>query len=268
MAASGRFMTDLRQQLAYGLPRRQGLYDPAWEKDSCGVGFVCDIKGRASRRIVDTAEHMNCCMVHRGGLGYEANTGDGAGVLTALPHEFLAKVVKADLGVDLPPLGSYGAGIVFLSRDPSERARCKAVVEEEVVSAGQRLLGWRDVPTAAHAADIGKAARASMPAMEQLFIAAQGVQGDALGAQALPHSQSRDASSARRRDAPRTAAGVLRQLVGQGDRLQGDAHAASALSVLPGPAGRTTTNRIWRWFIRGFPPIRSRPGIGRSRTAS
>ena len=173
-------MTDLRQQLAYGLPRRQGLYDPAWEKDSCGVGFVCDIKGRASRRIVDTAEHMNCCMVHRGGLGYEANTGDGAGVLTALPHEFLAKVVKADLGVDLPPLGSYGAGIVFLPRDPSERARCKAVVEEEVASAGQRLLGWRDVPTAADAADIGKAARASMPAMEQLFIAAQGVQGDAL----------------------------------------------------------------------------------------
>ena len=173
-------MTDLRQQLAYGLPRRQGLYDPAWEKDSCGVGFVCDIKGRASRRIVDTAEHMNCCMVHRGGLGYEANTGDGAGVLTALPHEFLAKVVKADLGVDLPPLGSYGAGIVFLPRDPSERARCKAVVEEEIASAGQRLLGWRDVPTAADAADIGKAARASMPAMEQLFIAAQGVQGDAL----------------------------------------------------------------------------------------
>ena len=173
-------MTDLRQQLAYGLPRRQGLYDPAWEKDSCGVGFVCDIKGRASRRIVDTAEHMNCCMVHRGGLGYEANTGDGAGVLTALPHEFLAKVVKADLGVDLPPLGSYGAGIVFLPRDPGERARCKAVVEEEVVSAGQRLLGWRDVPTAADAADIGKAARASMPAMEQLFIAAEGVQGDAL----------------------------------------------------------------------------------------
>ena len=173
-------MTDLRQQLAYGLPRRQGLYDPAWEKDSCGVGFVCDIKGRASRRIVDTAEHMNCCMVHRGGLGYEANTGDGAGVLTALPHEFLAKVVEADLGVDLPALGSYGAGIVFLPRDPSERARCKAVVEEEVASAGQRLLGWRDVPTAADAADIGKAARASMPAMEQLFIGAEGVQGDAL----------------------------------------------------------------------------------------
>ena len=173
-------MKNLRQQLALGLPSPQGLYDPAREKDACGVGFVCDIKGRASRRIVETAEHMNCCMVHRGGLGFEANTGDGAGVLTALPHRFLAKVVKAALGVELPPPGRYGAGIVFLPRDAGERARCKAVVEEEIASAGQRLLGWRDVPTAPDAADIGSAARASMPAMEQLFIAANGVEGDAL----------------------------------------------------------------------------------------
>ena len=173
-------MKNLRQQLALGLPSPQGLYDPAREKDACGVGFVCDIKGRASRRIVETAEHMNCCMVHRGGLGFEANTGDGAGVLTALPHRFLAKVVKAALGVELPPPGRYGAGIVFLPRDAGERARCKAVVEREIASAGQRLLGWRDVPTAPDAADIGSAARASMPAMEQLFIAANGVEGDAL----------------------------------------------------------------------------------------
>ncbi len=173
-------MKNLRQQLALGLPSPQGLYDPAREKDACGVGFVCDIKGRASRRIVETAEHMNCCMVHRGGLGFEANTGDGAGVLTALPHRFLAKVVKAALGVELPPPGRYGAGIVFLPRDAGERARCKAVVEQEIASAGQRLLGWRDVPTAPDAADIGSAARASMPAMEQLFIAANGVEGDAL----------------------------------------------------------------------------------------
>ena len=174
-------MTDLRQQLAYGLPNRQGLYDPGWEKDACGVGFVCDIKGRASRRIVETAEHMNCCMVHRGGLGFEANTGDGAGVLTALPHKFLAKTVQAALGVELPPPGRYGAGIVFLPRDAGERAHCKAVIEQEIASAGQRLLGWREVPTAPDAADIGNAARASMPAMAQLFIAAaEGVEGDAL----------------------------------------------------------------------------------------
>ena len=134
-------LPSLEKQLTYGLPQRRGLYDPALERDSCGVGFICDIKGRASREIVDTAGHMNCCMVHRGGLGYEKNTGDGAGILTALPHRFLAKVAKADLDIDLPGPGRYGAGIVFLPRDAEERAHCKAVIAEEVVAAGQELLG-------------------------------------------------------------------------------------------------------------------------------
>ena len=171
-------MSTLKEQLALGLPPRQGLYDPALEKDACGVGFVCDIKGRASRRIVETAEHMNCCMVHRGGLGYEKNTGDGAGVLTALPHRFLAKAAKAELGIELPAPGRFGAGIVFLPRDAEQRKRCKAVIAEEIESAGQRLLGWRQVPIRADEAGIGGAARAAMPAMEQLFIGATDVEGD------------------------------------------------------------------------------------------
>ena len=172
-------MSAPNSQLAYGLPPRQGLYDPALEKDACGVGFICHIKGRASRSIVDAAEHMNCCMMHRGGIGYEKNTGDGAGVLTALPHSFLAKAAKADLDIELPAPGQYGAGIVFLPRNDDERCRCKAVVGEEIAAAGQRLLGWREVPTAPDDADIGRAARAAMPAMEQLFVAANGVAGDA-----------------------------------------------------------------------------------------
>ena len=172
-------MPGLEQQLTLGLPRRAGLYDPANEKDACGVGFVCDIKGRASRDILDTAEHMNCCMVHRGGVGYERNTGDGAGVLTALPHKFLAKVAKAELGIDLPAAGQYGAGIVFLPRDAAERATCKRAIAEEVDAAGQRLLGWRPLPTRPDEARIGEAARACMPVMEQLFIGASGAQGDA-----------------------------------------------------------------------------------------
>ena len=171
-------MSTLKEQLALGLPPRQGLYDPALEKDACGVGFVCDIKGRASRRIVETAEHMNCCMVHRGGLGYEKNTGDGAGVLTALPHRFLAKAAKAELGIELPAPGRFGAGIVFLPRDAEQRKRCKAVIAEEIESAGQRLLGWRQVPIRADDAGIGGAARAAMPAMEQLFIGTMDVEGD------------------------------------------------------------------------------------------
>ena len=172
-------MSELDRQLTLGLPQRQGLYDPAQEKDSCGVGFICDIKGRASREIIDSAGHMNCCMVHRGGLGYEKNTGDGAGILTGIPHKFLAKAAKRDLGIDLPGPGHYGAGIVFLPRTEDERARCKAVIEEEIANAGQRLLGWRLVPTRPDEADIGNAARASMPAMEQLFIGSD-LEGDAL----------------------------------------------------------------------------------------
>ena len=75
-------------------PPAQGLYNPDQEKDSCGIGFVCDIKGRASNQILRDAQRMNCCMEHRGGVGFEKNTGDGAGILTALPHKLLRAVVR------------------------------------------------------------------------------------------------------------------------------------------------------------------------------
>ena len=94
----------MTQRRPFGLPDAQGLYDPAYEKDGCGVGFVCNIKGKASHQILLDAEHMNRCMDHRGGVGYEKNSGDGAGVLTALPHKLLRRVAKADLGIDLPYL--------------------------------------------------------------------------------------------------------------------------------------------------------------------
>ena len=108
--------SELSKQLSLGLPKRHGLYDPAFEKDACGVGFICDIKGRASREIIEQAEHINCCMVHRGGVGYEQNTGDGAGILTGLPHKFFSRVADTDLGIELPKPGKYGAGIIFLPR--------------------------------------------------------------------------------------------------------------------------------------------------------
>ena len=174
-------MRSLEEQLTLGLPEPYGLYRPAAERDSCGVGFICDIRGRASNRIIRDAEHMNCCMVHRGGLGYEKNTGDGAGILTGLPHALLARVARESLSVELPAPGAYGAGNVFLPRDAAERAHCKRVVEEVVAAAGQQLLGWRSLPTDPDGADIGNAARAAMPHMEQLFIgAAAGLSGDAL----------------------------------------------------------------------------------------
>ena len=155
-----------------GLPPAQGLYDPQHEHESCGVGFVCDIKGRPSHSILEDARHINCCMVHRGGLGYEANTGDGAGILTGLPHRLLSRFAQESFGERLPEPGEYGVGNVFLPRDASERAHCMKLIENLVESEGQECLGWRDVPHDETRADLGSAAIASMPYLAQLFIKA------------------------------------------------------------------------------------------------
>src|SRR3954469_14157245 len=128
-------------------PPKQGLYDPAFEHDSCGVGFVAHIKGKRSHQILIDAEEVLRNMDHRGACGCETNTGDGAGILTALPHEFLAKVVKADLGLELPGPDQFAAGNVFLPQKESERNFCKQVVEQYIAEQGQRLIGWRKVPT-------------------------------------------------------------------------------------------------------------------------
>jgi glutamate synthase (NADPH/NADH) large chain len=153
-------------------PEKQGLYDPANEHDSCGVGFVAHIKGQRSHQIVLDAEEVLRNMDHRGACGCEANTGDGAGILTALPHEFLQKVVQADLGVQLPEPGRFAAGNVFLPQLETEREKCKKTVEEIIAAQGQKLVGWREVPTDKQAADIGPTAQAGEPKIEQLVIAA------------------------------------------------------------------------------------------------
>jgi len=107
-------------------PERQGLYDPRNEKDGCGIGFLAHIKGQRSHQIVVDANEMLINLSHRGTCGCEPNTGDGAGFLTALPHEFLAKVAKKDLQVDLPHAGKFAAGVVFLPTNNSEREPQKA----------------------------------------------------------------------------------------------------------------------------------------------
>ncbi len=156
-----------------GWPKKQGLYDPAYEHDACGVGFVAHIKGERSRQIIVDADEMLKRMTHRGACGCEENTGDGAGILTALPYEFLEKVAKAELTAALPVRGQYGAGIVFLPQNPAERDICKQTVNQVVAEQGQTLIGWRAVPTDAQAADIGPAARSREPAMEMLIVGAQ-----------------------------------------------------------------------------------------------
>ncbi len=146
-----------------------GLYDPQFEHDSCGVGFVAHIKGHKSHDIIKNALTMLENMDHRGACGCEANTGDGAGILTGLPHEFLVKVAKRDANITLPPKGRYGAGIVFLPTDNEQRVVFEKIVEKTIGEQGQKFLGWRELSV--DNSTIGFSARRTEPKMKMLFVA-------------------------------------------------------------------------------------------------
>src|ERR1051325_5143318 len=139
-----------------GPPPKQGLYDPQFEHDSCGVGFVVNMKGVKSHTIVRQALQILLNLDHRGACGCEANTGDGAGILMQMPHEFLKKAT-APLGFQLPAYGQYGAGMLFMPRDAKQREAVKAALAKIISEEGQTLLGWRDVPT--DNSSLGKTAR-------------------------------------------------------------------------------------------------------------
>ena len=161
-------------------PGKIGLYDPAYEHDACGVGFIAHVRGERSHRLMQQAAHMLTQMDHRGACGCEPNTGDGAGMLTALPHALLRRVAADEFGAELGAPGTFSAGVFFLPQDGGERALCRRVVEEIVAERGQQLIGWRRVPTRPEVADIGATAIDSMPVIEQLFIrAADGLDQDA-----------------------------------------------------------------------------------------
>ena len=144
-----------------------GLYEPRSEHDSCGIGFVVDMKGRKSHAIVQKALTVLRNLMHRGACGCEENTGDGAGILLQMPDRFLREKCSA-LGLCLPSAGRYGAGLVFLPRDPVQATLCtdefRRIVEEE----GQSVIGWRDVPT--EDSMIGPTARSAEPVFRQVFI--------------------------------------------------------------------------------------------------
>jgi glutamate synthase (NADPH) large chain len=150
-----------------GPPAKQGLYDPRFEHEACGVGFVVDIKGRKSHSILQQGIAVLRNLDHRGACGCEANTGDGAGVLLQMPHGFLQQECEK-LRIDLPASGHYGTGLVFLPRNPTKRRRLEERFEKIVRSEGQSILGWRTVPTAN--ASLGETALASEPFMRQVII--------------------------------------------------------------------------------------------------
>ncbi|MDT5084128.1 MAG: glutamate synthase large chain [Mycobacterium sp.] len=152
-------------------PNRVGLYNPAFEHDSCGVAMVVDMHGRRSRDIVDKAITALLNLEHRGAQGAEPHSGDGAGVLIQVPHDFLRAVVD----FELPEAGSYATGIAFLPQSSKEAAAACAAVETIVEAEGLQVLGWRDVPT--DESSLGALARDAMPTFRQVFIAgADGMQ--------------------------------------------------------------------------------------------
>jgi glutamate synthase (NADPH) large chain len=151
-----------------GLPERQGLYDPEFEKDGCGIGFVADLKGRKSHTIVQQGLEVLDNLAHRGAQGCDPCTGDGAGILFQVPHEFLRRAA-AEVKIILPKAGAYGVGMVFLPQNPEWRRRCEAAFEHVVAEEGLELLGWRDVPV--NSESIGAQARRTEPVIRQVFLA-------------------------------------------------------------------------------------------------
>ena len=129
-----------------GTPAAEGLYDPALAKDSCGVGFIADIKGRKSHKIVTDALTILLNLEHRGAVGADPRAGDGAGILVQIPHKFFARKA-AEIGFALPAPGEYAVGYVFMPRDEAWREVIRKIYGEMIVRSGMELLGWRDVPT-------------------------------------------------------------------------------------------------------------------------
>jgi glutamate synthase domain-containing protein 2/glutamate synthase domain-containing protein 1/glutamate synthase domain-containing protein 3 len=151
-----------------GLPPREGLYDPAFEHDACGVGFVVNLRGDKSHDIVRSGLQILVNLTHRGACGCDPLTGDGAGILTQIPHDFFQAKCR-ELGVVLPEPGDYGVGSVFLPTDDAQRAWCERKLEELIAAEGQQLLGWRNVPLDNE--HIGYVAREVEPVIRQVFIA-------------------------------------------------------------------------------------------------
>ncbi|NVN51340.1 glutamate synthase large subunit [Mycolicibacterium hippocampi] len=146
-------------------PSRQGLYNPAFEHDACGVAMVADMHGRRSRDIVDKAITALLNLEHRGAQGAEPNTGDGAGILLQVPDDFLRAVVD----FELPEPGAYATGIAFLPQSSKDAATACESVEKIAEAEGLHVLGWRDVPT--DDSSLGALARDAMPTFRQVFIA-------------------------------------------------------------------------------------------------
>jgi len=150
-----------------GLPPAQGLYDPAHEHDACGIGFVANVRGQKSHDIIQMGIQVLINLTHRGACGCDPETGDGAGILIQIPHEFFARECAA-IGFTLPGPGAYGVGMTFLPVEKHQRLQCEGILERILKEEGLSVLGWRDTPVEGSA--IGRVARGSQPYIQQIFV--------------------------------------------------------------------------------------------------
>src|SRR6476661_3502630 len=150
-----------------GTPFAQGLYDPALDKDSCGVGFIADIKGRKSHQLIEDGLRILCNLEHRGAVGADPRMGDGAGILVQIPHKFFARKT-AELAFKLPKAGEYAVGYLFMPNDTNWRQIIRDIYAEVIAREGLTLLGWRDVPT--DNSTLGETVKPTEPKHMQVFI--------------------------------------------------------------------------------------------------
>jgi glutamate synthase (NADPH) large chain len=150
-----------------GYPVSQGLYSPDQEHEACGIGMIANINGKQTHSIVQHAITILCNMEHRGGQSSDTSTGDGAGILTQIPHRFFQKQCEKE-NIYLPREGEYGVGMVFLPRDHDTRMKSKDIFERIIAEEGQTFLGWRPVPI--NESFVGKVASKTKPSIRQLFI--------------------------------------------------------------------------------------------------
>lgn len=162
---------------AGSLPAKQGLYDHENDRDSCGVGFICQIKGISSHKIVSDARQLLCAMTHRGATGADSRDGDGAGVMTNIPHEFFKHEAERDFGCVLPDPGKYAVGNIFFNpTDIAQLQEQQLVFTNIAQGLGLRVLGWRKVPT--DGTILGPAAKSKEPAIYQPFVVLRSNYGD------------------------------------------------------------------------------------------
>src|SRR6266496_2377099 len=152
---------------ADSIPPKQALYNPDYEKDACGVGFIVHIKGAPSYKILSDARGILCNMTHRGAVGSDARDGDGAGIMTGIPHEFF-QLECSRLDIQLPPQGQYAVGNVFLKPEPAVMEESKKTFEQIAKSLNLTVLGWREVPK--DNTILGPAAKSREPMILQPFV--------------------------------------------------------------------------------------------------